>query len=82
MPRGTIVENFSRQEKMRIAEVFRDAQGGKTLKLRAAKHFVRTVLDGNAQPNPRRDLTLKDGTVAYWVKKVLDGYAPQDDRRR
>ena len=81
MPRGVRNEDFSEREKMRIAEVYRDAPNAK---LRAAKHYVRTVLDGNVHPNPRRDLlrSMNKSTLANWVNKMEQGIAPHDDRRR
>ena len=53
MPRGVRNEDFSKTEKMMIAEVYRDTPNAK---LRVAKHYMRTVLDGNRHPNPQRDL--------------------------
>ena len=75
------MEDFTKAEKARITEVYRDAPNNK---LRAAKHFVRTVLDGNTHPNPRRDLKgcMNKSTLAGWVKKWEAGDAPHDDLRR
>ena len=80
MPKGVRVTDFSEAEKMRIAEKFRDTEHN----LRSTKNYVRTVLDGNRNPNPRRDLRpcLNHSTLTKWVIKLDKGIAPHDDRRR
>ena len=80
MPKGVRNTDFSEAEKMRIAEKFRDTDHN----LRATKYFVRNVLDGNRNPNPRRDLRpcLNHSTLIKWAIKMDKGIAPHDDRRR
>ena len=79
MPRGVRNEDFSEEEKWKIAEKYRATN------MRATRTFVRDVLDGHKNPNPRRDLKAvlrTDSTVRKWVAKMEQGIAPHDDRRR
>ena len=71
MPKGVQNEDFSEGEKMRITKQFRDTEH----KMQAAKYFVRTVLNGNSNPNPRRDLMpcLNHSTLIKCVIKLDKG---------
>ena len=84
MPRGVRNSDFSEQEKMDIARRY-DDNGGGVRGLRAAKAFIRNELDGQRNPNPRRDLKpclRNDSLLKKWQTKLNVGIAPHDDRRR